>query len=565
MTELTENDLYINYFIKEDQKKKPPNNLNIDGICTLLTNELNASISNEVKIEIKNSLKRYQSQKKRLFTNKHLPIDWDKIGSLGSNETIILTYQHDNEEINLNHCRKRSLTPLKNLESRKQLLRRTDQIWEQIQTVAQEENTTASELLGLLLTRCADKSIRNVGNSLWHTSQPPSSPTHPHSNKINTNTALVIYTDCNLGRQSWTTQKRVLAADGHDILPAWKHLRNIQAQITPVAMPIPSSYLNSPFGHGVYFNMIEALKSTLTRIIQTIPEPEKIINFNVTCKFGFDGSGGHSIFNQKNNDSSNNLILTVMCPLELKDSTGKVIWTESAPNSHRSQRPLLIRTGKESVESLGSLKIFNNDINKAENEGFVLNVAEDRTVNVKSTIIAYSLDRKAANLYLGLGGAYCDLCELSKEDCLDIDTIKDGISITRDIDTLHSIFDHLEQEDGSICKNDGDYPTRTGLTNRPIATNPVKTIQVLHGLMRSCNVFMKIVVHVIAAVYTWTESKSSHYHTFLESTKRKLQKDLDDEYGIKWDFADSSGQNGSTTTGNICRRLLFDEKKSESS
>ena len=134
----------------------------------------------------------------------------------------------------------------------------------------------------------------------------------------------------------------------------------------------------------------------------------------MNCKFGFDGSGGHSIFNQVNNDETNNLILTVVHPLELKGSSGNVVWTEPSPNSPKSQRPVMIQTGKESTESLQSLKLFNDDITQAEKEGFVVKMPGNKAINVKSTIVSYCLDRKAANKYFGLGGAYCDLCHLSK-------------------------------------------------------------------------------------------------------------------------------------------------------
>ena len=172
-----------------------------------------------------------------------------------------------------------------------------------------------------------------------------------------------------------------------------------------------------------------------------------------------------------------------MCPLELKCSSGNVVWTEPSPNSPKSQRPVMIQTGKESTESLQSLKLFNDDITQAEKEGFVVKMPGNKAINVKSTIVSYCLDQKAANLYLGLGGAYCDLCHLSKQDCLDIEKIKNSISINE-----------LEQDYGSIMKGRNDYSVRAGATNHPIATTQVVSTQVLHALMRSCDMYMKIIV-----------------------------------------------------------------------
>ena len=53
------------------------------------------------------------------------------------------------------------------------------------------------------------------------------------------------------------------------------------------------------------------------------------------------------------------------------------------------------------------------------------------------------MDRKAVNLYLGIVGAYCDLCSLSKEECHNLDVIKHGISIDKNISTSHKIFEDL--------------------------------------------------------------------------------------------------------------------------
>ena len=262
------------------------------------------------------------------------------------------------------------------------------------------------------------------------------------------------------------------------------------------------------------------------------------------------------------NEETNNLILAVFCPLELRDlHDNAIIWSQPSPNAPKTQRPVLLQTGKESTESIQSLSIFNNDIAQAGEEGFVVNVpSSEEAVNVKAKIVSYMLDRKAANLYLGLGGAYCDLCHLSKEDCLDEEVISNGVDITRDIDSLHNVFNELVGEDGSIRKSTNDYDIRAGQTKRTIATNQVVSTQVLHALMRSTDMFLKTVVHVLAAVFEWSESKSSWNNQFLEAAKVHLQQKILGQTGIRWDYADPTGHGRSAITGNICWGLLHDHK-----
>ena len=88
-------------------------------------------------------------------------------------------------------------------------------------------------------------------------------------------------------------------------------------------MHIPPTFAGTHFT-GVYFNLIEALRCTISRVLETVPEFESTTvpefestDLDLICKLGFDGSRSHSIFNQVNNDETNNLILTVVCPLEL--------------------------------------------------------------------------------------------------------------------------------------------------------------------------------------------------------------------------------------------------------
>ena len=113
---------------------------------------------------------------------------------------------------------------------------------------------------------------------------------------------------------------------------------------------------------------------------------------------------------------------------------------------------------------------------------------------IKVDIKSHMLGMKAAHLYLGTGGAYCDLCNLSKIQCLDIDCIFGGSTITCDVNDLHNIFDDLVQEDGTVMKQKDDYDRCGGQTAKTIPTNPVLSVQVHHALLRTFDHYMKCVV-----------------------------------------------------------------------
>ena len=63
-------------------------------------------------------------------------------------------------------------------------------------------------------------------------------------------------------------------------------------------------------------------------------------------KFGFDGSGSHAIYNQVNNVFSNNIIMSMFCPLSIVDESGNDVWTQKSSNAFLSQRPVCMQNGK---------------------------------------------------------------------------------------------------------------------------------------------------------------------------------------------------------------------------
>ena len=430
----------------------------------------------------------------------------------------------------------KSYKPLHNV-SRRQILRRTDELWQGVKSLSEKENVKASQIIGLLLTRCVEKDVVDIGTSLWENNVKPP--------QVSIDKAIAIYTGSRLGRDTYTDQKKLLDSDGHYVLPPWKHIRKQQMDITPDFQELPAPH------NGVYFPLLSAVTITFQRLLThvTIESGALPKLFKMKIKFGFDGSGNHSIYNQINNVQTNNIIMTMFCPLSIETDDGSTVWTRDSPNNPFAQRPVGIQLGKESADNITSLAIFNEDMAKMQ-EGIDLGSSQ-----VKVDISSYMMDRKAADLYLGTGGGYCDLCTLTKEACHCIDIVKNYVNIDREITNLHDIFERLVQDDGTILKERGDYAVRQGLTNKPVATIQAPTVQVLHALLRTFDFFMKIVVHTKAGVFDWSEGVS-HSSKFLAAAKVALQGQIQEGTGIKWDVVDKTGKGGTTTTGNVARRLL---------
>ena len=178
--------------------------------------------------------------------------------------------------------------------------RRTDEIWNAVEKLAEKENVKPSQLLGILLTRCDSSAVTDIGEMLWEDDL-------THSSKLPMDSTLALYTDCRLGRETYTKQKKLFEGSGLYVLPPWKNLRKKQNELTPDVKDLPSPHT------GVYFDLVPAVKITVERILGNLVQDDVNISseLKVKIKYGFDGSGSHSIYNQLNNVHTNNIILTM--------------------------------------------------------------------------------------------------------------------------------------------------------------------------------------------------------------------------------------------------------------
>ena len=512
-------------------------NLPKKGVCQPFPSitDVAGAICNKLSIQCNQHVNNIAMNQLKQFKNKK--------GKSDSKETIINSEEYTPPQSPPTPLQKKRKS-LEQITSRDHLARRVKPVFDQLKKFADEEDIPVPRLLGLLLTFSRKKDISDIGESLWNETFAGV------KSQIPIETSLAIYSDCNLGRQTYTNMQKILQADGFSIFPAWNHIRKEQLSITPNIHFLEGDY------SGVYFKMKDAIKHTVRRILQltNVNLPGHEINLQV--KFGFDGSGNHSIYNQRNTSATNNIIMSMLCPLKATDNENNEIYVQPLPNSTLSQRPLCLQMGKESVDNLRSLDMYNAEISSLENEGTQLET-DSKVITVRSKIISYMLDGKAAKLYTGLGGAYCDLCSFSKEECINRDQITQGFNITRDINDIINYFNDNVDEDGNVITAKGDYKQRGGVTTGPIATNQVISTQILHSMLRTFDHFMKVVVHIKAGVFSWSKSNSTD-KLFLQTAKKQLQDVIKEKiHNIKWDFPDSTGKGGTTTTGNVARELLL--------
>ena len=125
---------------------------------------------------------------------------------------------------------------------------------------------------------------------------------------------------------------------------------------------------------GAYLSYAQYVEHTFTRILSTISRP-LVEDFPLSFQIvdGLDGSGSHTIYNQRNtNTSTKSMIFFCFKSISIKSSRGNELWKNTTPNSPFCQRPIFLCAAKENEANIRQLMadIINPDTDKLKNEGF---------------------------------------------------------------------------------------------------------------------------------------------------------------------------------------------------
>ena len=184
----------------------------------------------------------------------------------------------------------------------------------------------------------------------------------------------------------------------------------------------------------------------------------------MTIHDGLDGSGGHSIFNQKGSSETNNLIMYMFRVANLKTARGEVLWENPSHASSSSCRPVMLLMGKETRKNCEIVADLQRERQGVQFKVDHLNKSIDVLVHAKMSMI----DGKMHTIVSGLGGAFCCLCTMSKEQCHDADFVSSGFKVDRSLEDTLQICDdgmHLAEN-----RNKYGYDQRKGVTQLPITT-----------------------------------------------------------------------------------------------
>ncbi|XP_046384825.1 uncharacterized protein LOC124155152 [Ischnura elegans] len=204
---------------------------------------------------------------------------------------------------------------------------------------------------------------------------------------------------------------------GHDIYPNYERVKKAKKVTYPEGITIEEEKCE--------VDLQSLLNHTASRIISFIVQSGKEISAStckLICKWGFDGSSGHSRYKQTwqtSNVKDDSLFATSLVPLQLLDSaSGEYIWSNPHPSSARFCRPIRIQWVQETKE-----------ISKAE-ENYVrdqinnLQLASVGNVVVKFELLLTMIDGKVCSALTETSCMRCYLCGARISEMNNLNKIK---------------------------------------------------------------------------------------------------------------------------------------------
>ena len=227
-----------------------------------------------------------------------------------------------------------------------------------------------------------------------------------------------------------------------------------------------------------------------------------------------------------------------------------------------TQRPLAVIDAKEDRDQVlrPLIPLIEADIVSVIQNGFTMKYMEkDMHVTVESDLAMF--DGKMYAALQGTGGAFCQMCTFTKENCHCKEHVLNGFPVDRNIQDMHRIFSMLTGDGAEpINKRPDDYGTRAGITAEPITHRPLNAgISVIHAWLYCCTWFLHILYHLVANDKTWGfGNKALPRYQKLMKAKKKVQDTFKVLLGRLIDTADGTGHTGNSLTGNLAKRFFAD-------
>ncbi|XP_036340085.1 uncharacterized protein LOC118749386 [Rhagoletis pomonella] len=172
---------------------------------------------------------------------------------------------------------------------------------------------------------------------------------------LSINDALGLFFDLNLSKEKYNTLRSVVNRIHKDCFPSYYALKIGKDEMLPNPITVSETSAEVPLQ-----DLVNRTVSSLVHLSTFKEKCNEEIGLTLECKWGFDGSSGHSQYKQKFTEEPNSdefLIVCAIVPLRIVNNTsGKEVWLNSQCSSSRYCRPIKICFKKECPQLVRELE-----------------------------------------------------------------------------------------------------------------------------------------------------------------------------------------------------------------
>ena len=162
--------------------------------------------------------------------------------------------------------------------------------------------------------------------------------------------ALALLVDLDLTTAQYHSMRMSAVERGCQLYPAYKKVAKAKA------VCLPSQEAISVLPDQAQVDLQSLLDHTAARLLQLQkPVLEGLtdappIPLTLYCKWGMDGSSGHSQYKQAGVRHDDQMFVTTLVPLRLQTERCVVVWNNATPSSTRFCRPIRLQLAKETKD-----------------------------------------------------------------------------------------------------------------------------------------------------------------------------------------------------------------------
>lgn len=243
--------------------------------------------------------------------------------------------------------------------------------------------------------------------------------------------ALSLLVEVDLSRNRYQSLRNCFLSKKDKILPPYKKLSQAKKQCYPSEKIVVTETSAEVSLQALLDHTVCRILQHQNDVIDRLSE-DQLKNLILLCKWGCDGSSGHSRYKQKiseENVSDESILFLALVPLQimnvdLASNKSVVFWKNPRPSSPRFCRPINIKYARETVDMVEKeVDLVQKQIDKLKPYEAVIH---GNDVVVKYNLSLTMIDGKVCNSLTKTTSAQrCFLCGATSKQFNDIDSILD--------------------------------------------------------------------------------------------------------------------------------------------